>query len=253
MAYYITIDQGNTRTKVTVFDDMQYVCHQSLASLSVDDMAAVIDTHCRGGAPVGGVIYCTVAGHNDSLMQWLRDRYPHVVELTHDTPTGVDISAYSSTTLGLDRVAAMAGARAICPDQWLLVVDAGTAVTYDVVSPQGAFVGGNIAPGANMRLKALHHFTSRLPLVSPDDMSPECLGNSTTTALANGAMRGIEAETLFYLGTLPKNRTLILTGGSGSHLAQLIAERMPDVCFSLHLVAIGLLDILMRNIDNTKR
>ncbi|MGN0960124.1 MAG: type III pantothenate kinase, partial [Coriobacteriales bacterium] len=67
-----------------------------------------------------------------------------------------------------------------------LVVDMGTAITYDVVTADGKFLGGNIAPGIFVRLEALNHFTKALPLVETDGDCPRW-GYDTTTALRAGA------------------------------------------------------------------
>jgi type III pantothenate kinase len=77
-------------------------------------------------------------------------------------------SYLSKETLGKDRIAAIAAASFLYPGQNVLVVDAGTAITYDIKTSQEEYPGGNISPGLMMRFEALHRFTSQLPLLQPD-------------------------------------------------------------------------------------
>ena len=89
------------------------------------------------------------------------------------------------------------------PGQELLVCDLGTACTYDIVSAEGVFVGGNIAPGAGMRLRALHHYTCRLPEVSSRGTVTE-FGTDTQTAMRSAlppALRRAAGEAVEVLGT----------------------------------------------------
>src|SRR5690606_6792967 len=96
-------------------------------------------------------------------------------------------------TLGKDRLAgAVAGAH-LYPGKNVLIIDAGTAITYDMVHSMNQYVGGSISPGINMRFKALHTFTKRLPLYEPT-MYDKLTGTDTYQSIMSGVMVGARAE-----------------------------------------------------------
>lgn len=245
--YHITIDQGNTAAKVAVFR----------ADAAVDDPAGLVHVEChRRGLtpqdvsalaerfPPAGALYCSVCGDDPAVVGALRRACPGAEALSADTPLPVDIAGGYDTpsTLGHDRIADLAGARVVAPGRWALVVDIGTAITYDVLDPRGAFRGGNIAPGVYMRLRALNKFTARLPLVDPAGVTqvPDW-GRDTPGALLSGAINGVLAEIGHYRGLLPPGATVILTGGA----VDLVAPHAPfPVVVEDHLVPIGLNSIL---------
>ena len=101
------------------------------------------------------------------------------------TPVPVSIGYNTPLTLGTDRLAAVVGANDCSPGKDILVIDIGTCVTYDLISSSAEYLGGNISPGPTMRLKALHEYTSRLPLVERRGEAP-LVGYSTETAIRSG-------------------------------------------------------------------
>ena len=105
----------------------------------------------------------------------------------------VDISYDTPKTLGKDRVAAVVAANYLKPNKNVLVIDAGTAITYDVIESSGIFIGGNISPGMTTRFRALNQFTKRLPMVTEREDIP-ILGTSTETAILGGVVNGIIYE-----------------------------------------------------------
>lgn len=132
-------------------------------------------------------------------------------------PTGLQLEYETPQTLGVDRVAAAAGAHAIYPSNACLVIDAGTCITYEFVSETGVYKGGNISPGLRMRLAAMNHFTGKLPLVEfalPDRE----IGFSTASALQNGALRGAIYELQHYVSAFrqnhPQGKVLVCGGDS---------------------------------------
>jgi type III pantothenate kinase len=90
--------------------------------------------------------------------------------------------------LGPDRIAAVAGAFNLFPLEDILVIDAGTALTFEFLS-SNIYKGGNISPGLQMRFKALNKFTDRLPLVTPTEIF-SFPGRNTTDAIAAGVITG---------------------------------------------------------------
>lgn len=100
--------------------------------------------------------------------------------------------------LGSDRVAADMGARSLCPDRTLLIIDAGTCLTFDVIASDGTILGGAISPGVSLRLKAMHEHTAALPLLDIQGEHP-VLGFDTPSAMRSGAINGMRWEIEGYI------------------------------------------------------
>lgn len=238
MGYNITIDQGNTAAKVVVWDIDKIVDVACYRPLAPADILRLSQKYRFDAA-----IYCTVTQGGDDIISTLRGICPKVYRLSADMPLPVRIGYQTPWTLGNDRIADIVGAQVTAPGKWVLVVDIGTAITYDVLSPEGVFVGGNIAPGVFMRLEALNHYTARLPLVETDGPCP-IWGYDTPSALRSGAIRGVVGELLYYRSQLPQEAVVILTGGA----VNLIEKEVPfPVIIDNHLVPKGLNSILQYN------
>ena len=157
-----------------------------------------------------------------------------------------DIAYKTPDTLGPDRLAAAAEARALYPDHNLLIIDVGTAITYDVVTAQGLYLGGNISPGIDMRLKALHHFTGKLPLIDKEGQRHP-IGITTETAIREGVLQGVTKEIEGYIHEyISKHPDLLvfLTGGGTFFLDNTTKSHI----FADNLLVIkGLNRILMLN------
>jgi type III pantothenate kinase len=161
-------------------------------------------------------------------------------------------NAYATPhTLGADRLAAAVGAAHLRPGQDTLVVDAGTALKLDLVTADGTYHGGSIGPGLHMRLRALHTFTGRLPLLAlPDaDATIPLVGDSTTGGLLSGVVNGTVAEINGLLAAYRQQYPglgVLLTGGDAAFLA----ARLPGRIFVVpELVLVGLHSILAYNVD----
>lgn len=100
--------------------------------------------------------------------------------------------------MGADRVAADIGARSIKPDNTLLIIDAGTCLTFDVIGKDGSVLGGAISPGIHLRLKAMHEHTAALPLLEAYGEHP-VLGYDTPTSMRSGAINGMRWEIEGYI------------------------------------------------------
>lgn len=241
MACNITIDQGNTSAKIAVWHDDMIVFESCYHTLCPDDIMKLHERFRH----IDASIYCTVTKRDGLITDALRQHCGKTLELSSLTPMPLTIEYRTPGTLGLDRIAAMVGARSLHVGKWLLVVDMGTAITYDVVSPEGHFIGGNIAPGIFMRLEALNHFTARLPLTETDGDRP-LWGYDTETALRSGAITGVLGELHYYRQQLPEDAKVILTGGSADIVSALAAF---DITIDHDLVSRGLNCIIKHNED----
>jgi type III pantothenate kinase len=137
----------------------------------------------------------------------------------------IDVAVEHPERVGLDRVAAAAAANQLrSATRAAIVVDTGSAVTVDFISPDGAFRGGAILPGIEMAARALHEFTDLLPLVSLNDLTlpPPARGVSTVTAIRGGLFWGLVGAVRELIAKLsansPQAPELFLTGGAAAHL-----------------------------------
>lgn len=244
MALNLTIDQGNTVAKMALWDGTE------LADIVIEPnlTARAVDRFVSGRGPVEGAIYCSVAHSGDSIIKEIRHIAHHVCRLSSRCRLPITIDYGTPGTLGADRIAAAVGARELHSDRNLLVVDAGTAVTYDFVTADGTFRGGNITPGMKMRLDALHRYTARLPLLDvPQSIDHDrVLGKNTAEAMILGCVYGIVGAVSFYMSKL-RDTSVVLTGGNARLIAPLFDF---DVEVEDHLVSRGLNSILRYN-ENT--
>lgn len=239
----LCIDQGNSSTKVGVFDDNVLIDYFAIEELSEVEIEKLFERFS-----IDACIISSVTMKYDELLDILNKKNIFLVQLDHHTTVPIVNKYETPHTLGKDRLAAIVGAVYLEPETDLLIVDAGTAITYDLVDANGVYWGGNIAPGLSMRLRSLHEFTQKLPLVEPVVDIP-LIGNSTNSALISGALHGIVFEIDGYINALkikyPK-LSVFLTGGSIFYFdtklkSPIFAER--------NLVLIGLNRILQYNVQ----
>ncbi len=244
MALNLTIDQGNTAAKMALWDGDRMVD----IAIERELTPAAIERFISGRPDVKAALYCSVACHDNEIIDGISHMIPKVIRLSSAIPLPIGIDYGTPGTLGADRIAAAVGAWATYPGQPLLVVDAGTAVTYDYVTADGRFAGGNIAPGMSMRLEALHRFTARLPEVEvPWEIKYDSfLGHDTASAMILGAVYGILGAVTYYRNHLPEGTQVVMTGGWATELSKLCDF---DVNVEQHLVSKGLNRILIYNED----
>jgi len=242
MSTRLTIDEGNSSTKAALWHDDVMVAVSSYARL--DEALVDIGRRCR--KPADTLIFCSVCRRDsDEIRSRLAPLAHRTLVLSASLPLPLRIGYRSPATLGADRIASAVGAAAIHPGRTCLVVDMGTAITYDVVTADGEYLGGNIAPGIFVRLEALEHFTSALPLVETDGDVPRW-GYDTETALRAGAIRGVVGELQYYRHCLQPDAAVVLTGGSTNLITDLITS---PVTVEPNLVLIGLNRIINHNED----
>lgn len=241
MALNLTIDQGNTTTKLALWStDGRIVDTTTRIRFVARDVASFAE-----GVDIDTVIYCNVGHRPPTMLRALEHRAAHVIAFSVDTPMPLGVDYATPATLGLDRLAAAVGAYAIVGAHTeILVVDLGTAITYDRVSANARYIGGNIAAGLYMRLKALNHYTARLPMVDPRTPDTPVWGNDTVSALRAGAIRGVVAELEYYHTNVGRHARVVLTGGDAEIIAPLLSF---DTTVEPNLVLIGLNHIIEYN------
>ena len=247
MGYYLTIDKGNTATKVALWDGLSLLKFGGKIDSS-EELCKFLNDCGKCPCDIEKAIFCSVTEDNGVELNMLKENGIEVIVFNHQLPISI-VNAYKTPhTLGLDRLAAAVGAweKYNGEDKDILVVDLGSAITYDIVTADGRYVGGNIAPGVRMRFGALHNFTSRLPLIEPEGYYG-LWGDATETAIRSGVITGIVGEITYYKSQLSDNCDVVLTGGD----AAMIAEKLDfSVKVEHELESTGLNRILLYNENN---
>ena len=240
----ICIDQGKSRTKVALFDAegkvVKSFVYKSFSSADAERLFRLY--------PISDSIISSVVNLESSMVNTLNRLSRRFVLFDHETPVPIQNDYDSPATLGHDRLAAAVGANYLLPDENLPIIDAGSAITYDFLTADGHFVGGNIAPGIKMRLSVLRQMTKKLPQVETEENELIPLfGKNTRDAIAAGVIRGIVFEVKGYMRTVSEkvpHFETILTGGNAPYI---INNVQTPVRMERNLVLIGLNRILEYN------
>jgi type III pantothenate kinase len=210
----LIIDTGNTRTKLALFQGREMVAFSSFDG--VDDKHII--QFCEANLSVKNAILSSVKQYPTEIDVFLSQHY-NTVLFSQNTSIPIVNKYCTPETLGKDRLAGVVGARQLIPASDILVIDAGTAITYDFINASGEFLGGSISPGIAMRYKALHTYTDRLPLLDHYD-DANLIGDNTSTSIYSGVLNGIISE---MEGIIQQYRNLypgikiILTGGDHNY------------------------------------
>jgi type III pantothenate kinase len=211
------------------------------ASVAHERITALLDAHNPGAS-----ILCSVVNHEEGIEALLAER-SHFFKLDSKTPLPIINAYHSPESLGADRIAAVTGAHTDKPENGNLVIVMGTCITYNFIAKNGAFRGGAISPGFQMRLDAMHHFTDGLPQV-PREGDTLLLGYDTATCMRSGAVFGIASEIDGMIAAFNKEYgtdfNAVLTGGDAPFFARHIKS---GIFADPQLILKGLYQILKHN------
>ena len=240
----LIIDIGNTRTKAGVFDSKELIHFEIWEKgWSISTLENIFQRF-----PLERSALSTVAELAPEVVQFLRER-TYFLQLSASTPLPIQNHYSTPATLGKDRLAAVVGAYAQFPNTNCLVVDAGTCITCDFIDLKGNYHGGSISPGIQLRLKAMHQLTARLPLIETDP-DPIVIGHSTATAMQSGAEWGaiweVNGYRQYYMELFGQIE-VIVTGGDANFFAN---HSKTKIFVVSELVLIGLNEILIFNVEN---
>ena len=239
--YNLAVDIGNTRVKVGLFARHELVS-SSIHSRFDEQVFRNIDREYT----VSNLIISSVRAESSDPAEF---RVPgKMMRLSYQTHVPLVIDYETPSTLGNDRIAGAVAVSREFGGKSVFVVDAGTCITYDLVTSTGVFKGGNIAPGVEMRLRAMNEFTGRLPHVSKGPVA-NLLGRSTGEALLNGAVQGVLLEIEGYINRLSERFSdlcVVFTGGDAAYLAESVKT---EIFVRPNLVLFGLNEILQFNVE----
>jgi len=239
----LVIDYGNSRVKTALFDnDLLFDINEE------ETLDAVrLENFLMDKPAVTAAIISAVRDYDESLRKYLRKHF-YFIELNPHTPVPLLNRYLTPDSLGNDRLAGAVAANAMFPNQNVLVIDAGTCITYNFIDDHNAFWGGGISPGLTLRLKALYTFTDKLPLIPLDEME-HLIGRSTAESILSGVINGTTAEIngiIDSYGDLYPDVKVILTGGNAKYFDKKLKI---NIFVYPNLVLSGLNIILNHNLE----
>jgi type III pantothenate kinase len=236
----VAIDIGNTGTKYGIFEKDALVKQgyfEGQDQLPSDLLNQTFDH----------AIVASVATNSQTITAGLSVT-GSIIELSAQTALPVINKYKTPETLGVDRIAAAIGADYFFSGRNCLVFDAGTCITHDFIDNQAVYYGGGIAPGIDMRLKALHTFTKRLPFIDRSEKEARLTGQTTEESILSGVLMGTVAELngiiQLYSQKSP-DLMVILCGGDAGFFESKLKGRIFVIP---ELVLFGLNRILAHNV-----
>ena len=238
-AVNLTLDIGNTSTSIAIFNGAEIV--DQLKLLSTDELENLLGKY--------NISACAVSNVNtdDRIPNVIHDLRPIIVD--HKTNVPIKIEYDTPETLGSDRICAAVGGHSLYPSKTVLTIDLGTCIKYELITSDGNYHGGNIAPGMKMRYESLADGTAKLPKIKPSKRESD-FGRSTKEAIINGVQLGIECEIEAMIDrtkALFPDLITVMTGGDLPHFEK--ALKTPIFAHPL-LVLRGLNEIILFNQSN---
>jgi type III pantothenate kinase len=242
----LAIDIGNARTSFGVFHQQKLIHSESLPTPRAEGILSQHEhpEHPRIHSRIKAAIIASVhPAANKVIEQWIHSTFNiQPLLIGRDLQVPVETLVVNPHEVGADRLLNALAAYHRTGGA-TVVVDFGTAITFDVIDPQGRFVGGIIAPGLSLMAKALHQHCTLLPLISPSFPENTSVGKNTTSAMQIGiatlckeAIEGLLVRISRQLKTIPR---VLATGGEvhliAPHVA-LINQIIPSLTLEgLHL------------------
>ncbi len=222
-------DFGNTRLKAALFKNGVL---QSVHTFTRDhlDISSFLDSHAPEQAILSSVI-----DHPKEIDELLASRTRfHRLSASSRLPFTIPVG--KPETVGADRLAIAAAAVSLFPGQNVLVIALGSCITFNFISASAELLGGSISPGMEMRFKAMHEQTAKLPLVKPDWNVP-LIGYDTVTNMQSGVVLGMacEIDGIVDLYKLKfSNFNALLTGGDTPYFESHLKNKIfadPELIF----------------------
>jgi len=241
----LTIDIGNTLAKYAIFENESLVSKGSFG----DNICKGINILLEKNNGIENCIISAVGKINIEEIEKFSKKFKSFIIADYKTKIPCINRYKTPETLGFDRIAACIGAFFLSEKKNCLVIDSGTALTFDIINSESEYLGGLISPGIEMRFKALNKFTNSLPLCSKRDIIP-LYGQSTKESIVGGVTQGIINEIDAYIFSIKEKYAdlkVFLTGGD----AFFFDKRLKNSIFvQPNLIYYGLNQILIYNAKN---
>lgn len=237
----LIIDVGNTRIKAAVFESNRLI---EMLVFTEEELLDKVAFFLSKYVITDGILSSVKVLSRD-LLSVLQKKTPFIVlDATTKVPF---VNKYKTKdTLGVDRIAVVSNAAKKFSKENVLIIDAGTCITYDYVNASNEYFGGAISPGIEMRYKALNYYTSKLPLLEKKETN-FMIGGTTKESMHSGVVTGVVGEISFMIDQYKKENqylTVVLTGGDTYFLAKQLKS---SIFANPNFVLEGLNTILIHN------
>lgn len=237
----LVIDIGNTLRKVAVFSENSVLVHL----FSEKQLTVPFFEHLFEEYGIQRTIVSSVGEGDEEALDWLSE-HTQLVRFSYNCRLPIKLKYATPKTLGTDRIANAVGANALYPNQNVLSLMAGTCLVADFVNADNEYLGGSISPGLRMRFQSLSHFTTRLPLIEPENID-FLTGITTKDSILSGVMHGMTHEIngiIHQYSAQHKGLKVILSGGDAEMLQNSIKKR---IFAAQNPILLGLYKILKLN------
>lgn len=235
----IVVDIGNTRMKWGTVSDGKIARAAGLAHGSPEAWSQRLQDWEIAG-PVDWIVAHVAPRHADRFVDWARDRGDSIALLVDAAELPLEVAVAEPNAVGIDRLLNAVAANAMLRDRdrTMVIVDAGSAVTVDLIDARGVFRGGAILPGLRLAAKALNDYTAYLPLVEITE-TPEPLGTDTPACVRSGVYHAIVGGIESLIRKFSDAPLVCVTGGDSAIVAPTLARRFECVtCPNLTLEGI---------------
>ncbi|MGV3548117.1 MAG: type III pantothenate kinase [Pedobacter sp.] len=239
----LVIDIGNTYSKIAVFEQKELINFLQLEKLEEKDLLKLITEYQIENSTVSSV------SNEIGYLEILLKEHTSYTRFSTEIMGSIKSHYESPATLGLDRWAKVIAAHCLYRGSNTLMIDAGTCITYDVLTASSEYFGGSISLGLNMRFKALNHYTGRLPLVNWDKEEDIEEGMNTQKAIKRGVLQGAVNKIEGFIAIEQKrNKDLkvVLTGGDSLFLTKQLKNSIfaAQITHEPYLVLKGLNEVI---------
>ncbi|WP_298898261.1 type III pantothenate kinase [uncultured Psychroserpens sp.] len=213
----LIIDVGNTYVKFAVY--MEGELKEKVVG-ELKDFESMVSGVISDHPKINQAIVSSVGKLEGSTIKSLEDKVK-VLELSHKLKLPFTNLYATPTTLGVDRIALVSASVEQFPDHNVLIIDAGTCITYDFINTKNEYLGGAISPGIRLRYRTLNNLTANLPLLDTE-MPQDILGDSTQNSIHSGVVFGVLKEIDGVIDEYVRkysDLTVILTGGDTKFLS----------------------------------
>lgn len=241
----LILDIGNTNITIGLCDDNKIVRTEKLEtdiSLTENEYGQVFSKYTN--VNINGCIVASVVQEIDEIIKKAIQQTFNIspIFVNSNINLGFKIKSEHPETAGADRIANAAYASKLCPKP-SIVVDIGSAVTFDVIDKNGDFIGGLIMPGLGLQLKTLYENTSKLPQIEIKPVE-KTINNDTENSILSGVVRGtacaIDGLILECQKELGEKPYVALTGGNSELISKYLA-RYEEINPNLTLEGINLI------------
>ncbi len=217
MLMNLIVDVGNTFVKFAIYKDEDLICK---VSFELSEFKKQYNTLKKKFPEVNSAIISSVGRLSKKQIDDIKNDVK-VIELSSKTKLPFKNCYKTPKTLGVDRIALVSASVNQFPDKNVLIIDAGTCITYDFITDENHYLGGAISPGIRLRYKSLNNLTANLPLLETN-LPKTIIGNTTESSIHSGVVFGVIKEIDGVIDEYQENHqdlTVILTGGDAKFLS----------------------------------